>query len=80
MPPREPVVRRRVVFEDPDLPHQIVLTLQKGGHRIMVSCNCLRVNSWGSRGTYEPLEVRHRFPADEAIAVWRKHLEESDAA
>jgi len=66
--------RPRVVFEDPDLPHQIVITIWCG-FKIMVSCNCLRVNGYGSRGTYEPLEVRSCFPAAEAIAVWREHVE-----
>jgi hypothetical protein len=64
----------RVVFEDPDLPHQIVITMRKG-FNIMVSCNCLKVNDLGSRGTYEPIEVRTRWEAAEAIAVWRAHVE-----
>ena len=64
----------RVVFEDPDLPHQIVITMRKS-FKIMVSCNCLRVNGYGSRGTYAPLEVRSCFPAAEAIAVWRAHMD-----
>ena len=69
----------RVVFEDPDLPHQIVITMRKS-FKIMVSCNCLRVNGHGTRGTYEPLEVRSCFPAAEALAVWRAHMEAVGAA
>lgn len=64
--------RPRVVFEDPDLPHQIVLRFTGGNtHRIGVSCNCMR-------GV--PIEVRTRWEASEAIAVWRAHLEEANAA
>ena len=59
---------RRVVFEDPALSHQIVIRLTGGNsHRIGVSCNCLKG---------EPIEVRGCFPAGDAIAVWRKHMEE----
>ena len=81
-------LRRRVVFEDPDLPHQIVIMLQKGGHRIMVSCNCLRAATKAKPlrpgmaarlAKYEPLEVRTRWEAAEAIAVWRAHMAEVEA-
>jgi hypothetical protein len=60
---------RRVVFEDPSLPHQIVSRFAGGNsHRISVSCNCMH-------GV--PIEVRTRWEAREAIAVWRAHLEEA---
>lgn len=74
--------RPRVTFEDPDLPHQIVITLQRGGHRIMVSCNCLRASggSGAAPAAHEPIEVRHRWEAADAIAVWRAHVAEASAA
>jgi hypothetical protein len=80
----ETVSRPRVTFEDPDLPHQIVLTLRGGGHGIMVSCNCLRAagpvkGKAGRSSTHEPLEVRTRWEAAEALAVWRAHLAEAGA-
>ena len=62
----------RVVFEDPDLPHQIVIRLTGGNsHRLGVSCNCLKG---------EPIEVRTRWEASEAIAVWRAHVQEVPGA
>ena len=58
----------RVTFEDPDLPHQIVLRFTGGNsHRLAVSCNCMRPVS---------IEARSRWDASEAIAVWRAHMEE----
>jgi hypothetical protein len=72
--------RPRVVFEDPSLPHQIVITLRGGGPQIVVSCNCLRLNRHGPRGTYEPIGVRTRWEASEALAVWRAHVEQAGAA
>jgi hypothetical protein len=72
-------VNRRVVFEDPDLPHQIVITMRPG-FRLAVSCNCLRTATGGRRGSHRPLEVRYDFPAAEAIAVWRAHVAETGAA
>jgi hypothetical protein len=71
--------RPRVVFEDPDLPHQIVIRLARGTHLLAVSCNCLR-RQQGHGEVHEPIETRHRWEASEAIAVWRKHLEEATAA
>ena len=59
---------RRVVFEDPSLPHQIVLRLAQRSHRIAVSCNCMRAND-GS------IEIRGKWTAAEAIAAWRAHLD-----
>jgi hypothetical protein len=75
---------RRVVFEDPSLPHQIVLTMHQGSHRIMVTCNCMRIAGKGKgsgcrAATYEPIEVRVRWEAAEALAVWRAHLEGAGA-
>lgn len=61
----------RVVFEDPDLPHQIVITVRTSDNgRIAVSCNCLR------REARKPIEARSRWEPGEAIAVWRKHMAE----
>ena len=75
----EPVLRPRVVFEDPDLSHQIVIGMRPG-FKLMVSCNCLRAGAGnGIRAAYKPIEVRDRWEAAEAITVWRKHLEAADA-
>jgi hypothetical protein len=64
-----------VVFENPALPHQIVIGMAPGG-KLMVSCNCLRTGHGnGIRDAYEPIEIRSCFPASEAIAAWRAHLE-----
>ena len=71
----EIIAQPRVVFEDPDLPHQIVIRLTGGNsHRIMVSCNCMRLPACWRTAAYEPLEVRTRWEGAEAIAAWRKHL------
>jgi hypothetical protein len=65
--------RPRVVFEDPDLPHQIVLRFTGGNsHLIAVSCNCMRQG----RGAPVTIEARGKWEAAEALAVWRAHLEE----
>jgi hypothetical protein len=67
----------RVVFEDPDLPHQIVIRLARGNsHLLIVSCNCMRTEG----GSYEPIETRARWEAAEAIAAWRAHMEAVEAA
>ena len=64
--------RSAPVFRDPSVPHQIVLVLS--GNEIVVSCNCMRgANGYG--WSYSPLESRTRWDADEALAVYRKHLE-----
>ena len=71
--PVSPETRRRVVFEDPDLPHQIVLRFTGGNsHLIAVSCNCMRQG----RGAPVTIEARGKWEAAEAIAVWRKHMVE----
>ena len=70
----------RVVFEDPSLPHQIVIAFTGGNsHKIAVSCNCLRRSGYGIRGTCEPIEVRTQWEAADAIAVWRAHVAECAA-
>lgn len=69
---------RVVVFEDPGLPHQIVITI-RAKNQIMVSCNCLRLSGWGRGVAYEPIEERTRWEAGEAIAVWRAHMAEAAA-
>lgn len=68
--------RRRVLMRDPSLPHQIVIGYLPGSqHKIYVSCNCRLVHhpSGGSPG-YEPLEVRGRWEAADALAVYHAHL------
>ena len=57
----------RVVFEDPSLPHQIVIRKTQHGSGVAVSCNCLR-NSGAA------IEIRARWTTAEAIAAWRAHL------
>jgi hypothetical protein len=73
MPQLREAGRPRVVFEDPYLPHQIVITVRTG-FNLAVSCNCRWISGSGHKPAYEPLEVRYNFPASEAIAVWRKHM------
>lgn len=70
--------RPRVLLEDASLPHQIRLSAsggndgRKGTVMISVSCTCM-----GARNdTHEPLGTRYLFPADEALAVWREHIEQ----
>lgn len=64
------------LMRDPSLPHQIVLgTLPSESHKIYVSCNCRR-----QRTGYEPLEVRTRWDAEDALAIYRAHLAEVSAA
>jgi len=65
---------------DDTLPHQIRVFLV-AGHRLGVSCNCRRTGAGGAQGEcYEPLEVRSRWEADEAQAVYRRHLADAEAA
>lgn len=67
-------------MRDPSLPHQIVIGYVPGQqHKIYVSCNC-RITippGGGSRG-YEPFEVRSRWEADDALAVYRAHLDATE--
>ncbi len=57
-----------VVYENPALPHQIIIRAgNPSHHRIAVSCNCM---------AGAPLETRARWDAADTIAVWRKHLAE----
>ena len=66
----------RVRLRDPDLPHQIVIKFMPANtNLIFVSCNCMRKNQ--GHGGYEPIEARKKWEHPEAMAVWRKHLEES---
>ena len=75
---------RRVVLEDPSLPHQIVLTVSTSNNgKIAVSCNCLKKDGAHTNragAVYKPIETRRRWDATEAIAVWRAHLEAVSAA
>jgi len=70
--------RPRAVFEDPDLPHQIVIAMRGPNFGIMVSCNCMRSAARG--GPIEPIEIRARWTAAEAIAVWQAHHAEAGNA
>ena len=67
VPSGEPLMR------DPSLPHQIVLERPKSGAGVAVSCNC-RWHPGRGGGWYEPLEVRARWAAGEALRVWREHM------
>jgi hypothetical protein len=55
-------------MRDDTLPHQIRLTFRRRD-RIAVSCTCRATGH-----DYKPLEVRSRWDAAEAQAVWRAHL------
>jgi hypothetical protein len=66
------------LMRDPSLPHQIVLhftTMNDRSDYIGVSCNC-RAKGSG----HVPLEARLRWDAEDALAVYRAHLAEVDAA
>lgn len=76
----------RVMYQDESLPHQIRIFLVTGGPGLAVSCCCLRKTKRSrkamSRGpaSFEPIEVRTRWDADEAQAVYRAHLAGAEAA
>jgi hypothetical protein len=67
------------VLEDPAAAHQIRMA-NRDGNQITLSCTCRgRPWRWGHGGTflrYEEIEARTRFPAADAIAVWRAWHEE----
>jgi hypothetical protein len=63
----------RVTWRDDSLPHQMRLYMI--GQDIAVSCNCMRGVD-GTAAHYSPLEVRGRWEAAEAQAVYRAHLAE----
>lgn len=69
----------RVTWENPAADHQIVLAFtsaQDHSGQIAVSCTCL-----GRRYTqHQPIEIRTRWTAEQALAVWRAHLEEEAAS
>lgn len=54
------MTERRVVFADPDLPHQIVVIMQQG-QGIGISCNCLRTKYPNGAFHYDPIEYRQRW-------------------
>ena len=79
----------RALMRDPSLPHQIVLHFTTVHMRsglncrsdyIGVSCNCRAIKGpkGGIKG-YEPFEVRTRWDAADALAVYRAHLDEVTA-
>jgi hypothetical protein len=76
--------RIRVMWANPGLPHQIVLRKCQDSSHISVSCNCMRTDAdhpgRPSSWVHEPIETRPRWEADEAQAVYRKHLEAADHA
>jgi hypothetical protein len=61
----------RVTYRDDTLPHQIRLFLV--GYEIAVSCTCMRGID-GTASHYSPIEIRSRWEADEAQAVYAAHL------
>lgn len=63
-----------VVYRDPTLPHQIVISTRwaLGRTWLYVSCNCRRV----AGEVYEPLDVRELFEPGAALEVWRAHMAE----
>ena len=63
------------MYQDDSLPHQIRIFLVSGGPGLAVSCNCM-----GTGQGFEPIEVRSRWEAHEALAVYRAHLAGTEAA
>jgi len=75
----------RPMMRDPSLPHQIVLrfTLSPDERRsdyIGVSCNCRAVRGPKGGIGYEFFEARPHWDAQDALAVYRAHLAEVNAA
>jgi hypothetical protein len=68
---------RRITMRDETLPHQIVLFLVSCD--IAVSCNCMRGID-GTSAHCSPLEVRGKWEAAEAMAVWRAHVATASSA
>lgn len=62
------------VFEDPSLPHQIViLARQNPGTKIAVTCNCLNGHGHPGRGhPRQVIEARENFPARDAITAYAR--------
>lgn len=61
------------VFEDPSLPHQIIILAPSRDTKIAVSCNCLNGHGHVSRGHPRQLiESRDVFPARDAIAAYAR--------
>jgi len=55
------------LVRDSGAEHQIVIRYQGNGHRICVSCTCLRGSA--------PLAMALRLPAKDAIAAFQAHLD-----
>ena len=69
--------RIRVTWRDDSLAHQLVL--YHIGQEIAVSCNCMRGVD-GTAAHHSPLEVRAKWEAADALAVYRAHLAEEEGA
>ncbi len=67
---------RRVLRWDDEAEHQVRLSIQHRTQHIAVSCSC-RPNP---NGGWEPLEARPSWQPGEAIARWRQHVAEAEAA
>lgn len=61
----------RVLLEDPQAAHQIVLSISGPGNRLTVSCTCL------VRGKHRPLAVAGSLEAEESLAIWRRHRDQA---
>jgi hypothetical protein len=63
---------RRVTWENPEAEHQIRVTVSGNPAKIAISCTCLgRPNE-----PHEPLARGECFPDGQAMAIWRRHMDE----
>lgn len=63
----------RHVLEDPSLPHQIVIVLQRPGQTLAVSCNCRRMGAGRDSG-HRAIAAKTRWGPGEAYACWLAHM------
>lgn len=63
----------RVVLEDPSLPHQIVILLQRPGQSLAVSCNCRRMGAGRDSG-HRAIAAKTKRESGEAYACWLEHM------
>jgi hypothetical protein len=60
--------RPRVLLEDPEASHQIVLAVGAPGNQLAVSCTCR------ARRGCPPFTMAPKLEPDEARVIWRRHL------
>jgi hypothetical protein len=66
----------RYVLEDPSLPHQIVIRLQRPGQLLAVSCNCRRIAALLGGG-HRAIAAKPKWEPGEAYACWLLHMAEA---